>query len=216
MILTTIEPPEAAPLPLKQRLALLTGEVWDLHHARRLFWDLWVDSPRSADLIHGVAPGFFTRIRSVLFEHLISGIARLTDPLTTRGNENLTLESLFDPPLPAQFSALYAEAKDIRIIRSKIVAHLDSTAGLDLSKLPTITCEKIRVCIDLAVEIIKLARKRWGAEIYMDPLAPEALEITNCLKRAEAYRQLERAGFFMKDFWNAPEEMKRDFLARPS
>src|SRR5258708_2950347 len=116
MILTTIQVPDTVPERLKKPLGLLTGEVQDLHCARCLFWDLCIDNPETVNLINRTAPRFFRRVQTILFEHLVLGIARLTDPSSTAGNRNLGLRDLFVGSPPAQLAALEAQAADIRKI----------------------------------------------------------------------------------------------------
>lgn len=214
MILTTVEVPESVPQHLKKPLSVLTGEVQDLHCARCLFWDLCIDTPETVTLINRTAPHFFRRVQTILFEHLVLGIARLTDPSSTAGNRNLGLRDLFVGSSPAQLATLEVQAADIRKIRSKIVAHLDWNVGLDPSGLPgDKVFRKLRACTNLMVEIINLAWVQWCGGGYVMPDS-DAMEITNCLKKAVAYDQLEDVGLAMENFWNAPEDLKRDFLTK--
>jgi len=214
MILTNVEVPAYVPEHIKKTLGLLTGEVQDLHLARCLFWDLCIDRPETVTLINRTAPRFFRRLQTILFEHLVLGIARLTDPLSPAWNRNLGLRDLFLNSAPTQLDALQAQAADIRKIRGKIVAHLDWRIGLDPSGLPGDKIfHKIRACTDLMVEVINLAWVQW-ADGGFTMLDSDAMEITNCLKKAAAYDEIEKAGGIMQDFWNAPTDMKQEFLAR--
>jgi hypothetical protein len=214
MILTNVEIPACVPEDIKKPLGLLTGEVQDLHLARCMFWDLCIDQPETVTLINRTAPRFFRRVQTVIFEHLVLGIARLTDPLSTAGNRNLGLRDLFLNSPPTQLDALHAQAADIRKIRSKIVAHLDWRIGLDPSGLPGDKIfRKIRACTDLMVEVINLAWVQW-ADGGFTMLDSDAMEITNCLKKGAAYDEIEKAGGIMQNFWNAPTDMKREILAK--
>ena len=214
MILTTVQVPDSVPERLKRPLGLLTGEVQDLHIARCLLWDLCIDAPENVKLINGTAPYFFKRLQSILIEHLILGIARLTDPSLTAGNKNLGFADLFAGSAPTQLADLQSQAADIRKIRSKIVAHLDWKAGLDPSTLPGDKIfRKIRACTDIMVEIINLAWMQWvGGELTMPD--SDAVEITNCLEKSVAYDVLEREGLVIQDFWNAPHDMRQEFLRK--
>ncbi len=209
MILTNVEVPHCVPAQMKKPLGLLTGEVQDLHLARCLFWDLCMDQPDTVQLINQTAPHFFRRIQTILFEHLVLGIARLTDPPSTSGNKNLGLQELFVGVAPSQLAELQKEASNVRKIRSKIVAHLDWKVGLDPSGLPGDKIfRKIKACTDLMVAVINLAWIQWCDGGYTMPDS-DAMEITNCLQKAVAYEQIEKQGLVMENFWNAPDDMKR-------
>jgi hypothetical protein len=218
MILSHLEVPNTVPETVRKPLGILTGEVRDLSCVRQIFWDLCINPPDAPNpnlrLTHDTARVFFFRLRCVLLEHLIIGIARLTDPAKGRkkGQENLTFSALFGKNKPAQIRALQVEAEDIRLIRNKIVAHLDSAAGLDPSGLPNKKIlRKIRSCVDLMVEIIGLAWSEWVGGTLPNP-DREFAEIENCLKKALAYDMLERAGVVKQNFWAAGEDLKADFL----
>jgi hypothetical protein len=219
MILTFQAVPEAVPEAFRKPLELLTGEVRDLYSVRLLLWDLWINSPGEQNpnirLILDTAPDFFVRMRSILYEHLIGGIARLTDPPAIGKNQNLTFNSLFPSQKPPAIATLQQEAEPIRIIRHKIVAHLDHAAGLNPGMLPNDqTFRKIRVCIGLMDEIIGLAWKQWTNGGTLGKPDSDSMEIMNCLQKAEAYDILEREGLVMPDFWNAPEDIRREYLAK--
>ena len=94
------------------------------------------------------------------------------------------------------------------------MAHLDWNVGLDPTKLTGDNIfRKIRACTDLMVETINLAWVQWAQGGYTMPDS-DAMEITNCLEKSLAYDLLEKEGLAMEDFWNAPEDMKRDFLKK--
>jgi hypothetical protein len=218
MILTKIEVPESVPEHLKDPLSLLTGEVQDLHCARTLFWDLFIDAQDNIDLMHKTAPYFFRRFQAILYEHLILGIARLTDPPSTCRNRNLTFTDVFEEPLPEEIARLNSAAKDIRSIRNKIVGHLDFEVGLDTSKLPNQKFRRIKECTELMVKLVNLAWSRWGNGAHcpkFESFVSESMDITNCLKRSLAYGELVKAEIIppsLRDYWNASDDMKRHLL----
>jgi hypothetical protein len=63
------------------------------------------------------------------------------------------------------------------------------------------------------VEVINLAWIQW-ADGGFTMLDSDAMEITNCLHKAVAYDEIEKAGGVMEHLWNAPADMKQDFLAK--
>ena len=113
MILTTVKI-EDAPEKIREPLGLLSGEAQDLYCAWQIFKDISIDVPETIALINKTSPFFFKRIQNILFEHLIIGIARLTDPPSQCGHRNLTFHDLFDGQKPAQLMELEITASNIR------------------------------------------------------------------------------------------------------
>jgi hypothetical protein len=213
MILKKVNVPDSVPQHMREPLGLLTGEVWDLHSAKCLLWDICIDVPETVNLILATAPQFFGHIQSILFEHLISGIARLTDPAEQGQFRNLTFDSIFDSNKTPKILELQVAAKDVRDIRRKIVAHLDYTVGLNPNLLPNDRpFAKIRKCVDLMVEIVDLAWAKWTGGGAFPMECTDAMEVINCLQKARAYELLEQNGVIAENFWNFPEDMKADVL----
>jgi len=215
MILTTIEIPGNVPEHIRNYLGLLTGEAQDLFCAWGIFKDISVDAEENIALINKTSPHFFRRVQCVLFEHLIIGVARLSDPQMQGKNRNLTFADLFEGGKMSQLKALEEKARNIREIRNKIVGHLDLNCGIDPSLLPNKgTIREIRESIELIEEIIEMAWQKWTGGSFI-PFLQETVEIFNCLKKAEVYDRLEKNGSVPEFFWNYPEDWIQKFLATP-
>jgi hypothetical protein len=197
-------------------LGLLTGEAHDLYCVWQIFKETSIEVPETIDLINKTAPLFFKRIQKLLFEHLIIGVARFTDPQEQGKNRNLTLYALFDAEIPAQLEELGTTAKNIREIRKKIVAHLDLKAGIDPSCLPNrAIISDIRKSIELIEAIIEIAWEKWAGSI-LGANCSETIEILNCLQKVFAYDRLEKKGIVPEGFWNYPKDMAENYLEEVS
>lgn len=214
MILTTFNI-EDAPEKIRKPLGLLTGEAHDLYCAWQIFKDISIDVPATTALINKTSPFFFIRVQNILLEHLIIGVARLTDPPLQFNHRNLTFHDLFDGEKPLQIEELEKSATNIREIRRKIVGHLDYECGIDPSLLPNkgiIT--EIRKSLELIDEILQLAWERWTGNIYTisSIAASETVEILKCLQKAEVYDRLEKSKAVPEGLWNYPEDLIQNFI----
>jgi hypothetical protein len=215
MILTTVKI-EDAPEHIHEQLGLLTGEAQDLYCAWQIFKDISIEVPETIALINKTSPFFFKRMQNLLFEHLIIGVARFTDPQLQGKNRNLTLHDLFEKDTPPQLAELEKTACNIREIRNKIVGHLDYKCGLDPTSLPNKgIIREIRESIELIEQVIEIAWQKWASGVYsISSIAlSETVEVVNCLQKAAVYDRLEKAGHVPENFWNYPEDWIQKFLA---
>jgi hypothetical protein len=156
------------------------------------------------------------RIQQILFEHLIIGVARLTDPPLQFRHRNLTLNDLFDGQKPVQIEQLATTASKIRTIRQKIVGHLDYESGIDPSSLPNKgIISDIRKSLELIEQIIQLAWEKWTGNVYSISSMGSSvtIELLKCLQKAEIYDRLEKNKIVSEGLWNYPEEWIQKFLA---
>ena len=117
-------------------LSALHDYISDLHQEWKTLIELFGSGDKRAKLLHRTANGFFDTLYRALLRDVLLGIARLSDPLKTAGQDNLVLERLLHlPELVAateplatarnQFEDLKAQAKPFREYRHKYLAHLD-------------------------------------------------------------------------------------------
>ncbi|MDE2166566.1 MAG: hypothetical protein KGJ66_09550 [Alphaproteobacteria bacterium] len=101
-------------------------------------------------LLHQTAPIFFGDLNLILIEHLILQICKVTDPETTFGNENHTIEFFVSnadfSATPAKLDRLIDLSKMIhefrnklKLARDKIISHLDRNTMLDRKTLGAAT-----------------------------------------------------------------------------
>ncbi len=106
--------------------------VW-LLAVHRIYEELFTDDDSIA-LMERTASAFFSDLNSLLVNYLLLGFAKITDPATTRGSENLTVDYIVDAiewpeDRRKRLAALRSETMKFRSYikeaRNKILAHHD-------------------------------------------------------------------------------------------
>jgi hypothetical protein len=182
-ILKEIKAPDSVPEHMRKVLGLLMGEAHDLRLVFLTFQGLYKQSEGNIPLLEKTAPRFFGLISGVLLEHLIIGIARFTDPEMSGDKRNLTLRALFEKEKPPELDQLHQKSGNIRVIRNKIIAHLDWEAGLMPNEyLKQVSYSEIRELTELIETIAKKAWTEWTGNhfVFDESLAPDILD---CLAR---------------------------------
>jgi hypothetical protein len=111
----------------------LYRELVELHVVWQQYRQLFGEDPESVHLLNRTAGLFFKIVQDELWDSVLLGISRMTDPPATAGRKNLTVRSL--PDLIADGS-LRAEVRDLcnaalssaqfaREHRNKRIAHQD-------------------------------------------------------------------------------------------
>lgn len=117
-------------------LDALYGFILEIHEEWKTLMGLFGSGDKRTQLLHLTARGFFDTVYQTLLRDVLLGIARLTDPLKTAGQDNLVLERLTQLPEVVADAHLYAaatsalgelkeRAKSVRDYRHKYLAHLD-------------------------------------------------------------------------------------------
>lgn len=125
------------------------------------FRELYGTKESRFELMNKVSPFFFFIVQKVLWENLLLGIARITDPPMTMGKKNTTLRALgqylqednFKSEFEKDLNDILTESKFCRDWRNRWIAHLDyelavnrqNTKPLDLATRQKLkgTMEKI-------------------------------------------------------------------------
>jgi len=72
----------------------LYNEIIWLHYKWSEFEELYGTKESRIQLINQSAPFFFFIIQKVLWENILLGITRITDPTKSRGKKNVTIQAL--------------------------------------------------------------------------------------------------------------------------
>jgi hypothetical protein len=123
------------------------------------FSELYGSKETRIELLNHSAPFFFFTIQKVLWDNLILGIARLTDPSESMGKRNITLNAVpaflsdinFRNEIEHDIDELITESKFCRDRRNKIIAHMDYDLGIDVQNakaLEPATRTKLRSVIE--------------------------------------------------------------------
>ena len=194
-------------------LEALKHHITELHAEWKTLQELFGVSEEQSDLLNKSAGGFFNTVYDTLIRDILLGVARLTDPLSTAGKDNLVLERLTLLPEVAADANLLAKVKTqlltvkdhaapIRDYRNKYLAHLDLAASLGLGPdvLPGIRRETIDAVLQSTADLFNIVQ---GTTIVFKwttiPGGPDVL--LRRLKDAQSWRALpfyERGRLSMK------------------
>jgi hypothetical protein len=130
----------------------LNNEVTWLHTIWELFTQLYVSGDENFKIMNETAPFFFFTLQTVLFNEMVMIWNRLTDPPSTSGQENASLERLIEQldqesqsllvaSLQSRLERIRIDFKGIRTWRNKRVSHndLDVTLSKEENSMPKIT-----------------------------------------------------------------------------
>jgi hypothetical protein len=143
--------------------------IW-LHVRWGLFTQLFSDSSERVSMLNEAAGGFFYVIQEVLWQDVLLGISRLTDPAGRRRQENLSLYRLMelveDERLKAELSSLNEELKGAcafaRAWRNKRIAHRDrATASGEAGPLPPATKEATEAALRACDQIMNHVERHY-------------------------------------------------------
>ncbi|MDR6236777.1 hypothetical protein [Pseudomonas oryzihabitans] len=109
----------------------------ELHIVWQQYRQLFADSEDTIELLNRTAGLFFKIVQDELWDSVLLGISRMTDPAATKHNKNLTINSL--PPLIKNNPKLRMEVEELcqqavfassfaREHRNKRIAHQDHAA----------------------------------------------------------------------------------------
>ena len=97
------------------------------------FRELYGTKESRFDIMNKTAPFFFSTIQKVLWENLLLGVARITDPPQTAGKKNTTLRALgqhikdeeFKIEFEKEISEILTASEFCRDWRNRWIAHMD-------------------------------------------------------------------------------------------
>ena len=140
----------------------LKTEITWLHARWIIYRQLFAHSPQRIDLLNECASMFFYTIQDILLGDVQVTLSKLTDPASTRGHDNLSLEQLQarveahgEPGLQATLRQildnLHHKCQPFRTWRNKRLAHLDLTTTMQsmLNPLPGISRQMIEEALEL-------------------------------------------------------------------
>jgi hypothetical protein len=151
------------------------------------FEELYGKKESRIEIMNESAPFFFYVTQKVLWENLLLGIARITDPPKSKGKLNTTLKAISefidDKELKKEFDEelkdIEDKAKFCRDWRNRWIAHMDYelTVNQSAEPLETATRNKLKA-INKKIQIIynKISKKYLGSTV--------AFELANSQKGA--------------------------------
>jgi AbiU2 len=159
----------------------MSNELSWLHVKWNLYRQLYATSPERVEILNRAASHFFGVLRRALVDDIAMHVARLTDPATIRGRQNLTIRRL--PPLVPD--ALKAETKDlasaamkacdsVRVWRNRRIAHIDLEWVTSHDPLPGVTFGQLGAAVEsLCAVLHRLEQHYWQTStMYADVITP--------------------------------------------
>lgn len=197
-------------------VTLIKFEIAWLHGRWRIFQQLYCGPSENIELLNNTAPTYFYITRKVLLEGILISISRLTDPKSTLGHKNISLDQIIDrldenqdrclkKKLEEQLDTIDEITKTIRNYRSKKLAHWDLEHSLEFEEpLEVITIKTIDDALEAIMKFMN------DLEIYFldSETAYEAFSmradgrtIINIIKKSLAYDSLEDLGVVERGYW---------------
>lgn len=208
---------------LGAQFSALWQEVANLHSKWSEFVELFGSKPARIDLLNQAAPAFFGMIQIVLWENILLGIARISDPPTSpRNRKNLTLlnlPALVNDEATRQEVVLIVdqimdETKFCRDWRNRHIAHNDLDLVLERSASPLLDASRKQVS-DALKNLSRVMNVVQGQ--YSD--AETGYDLISTLGGAEHFlyilddglrRQKDRQERLFRGEWSQAEDGPRD------
>jgi hypothetical protein len=144
----------------------LNDHLLDILLAWRQYEELFAVDQTTVQLLNDIAPTFFSVVQAQLWDSVMLGISRLTDPPVSAGNKTLTIRALADLIDHAEVKArvvsavtrALAAAKFARTHRNKRIAHNDlvHVQNWASNALPGASREKIRAGLKSIIDVLEI------------------------------------------------------------
>ena len=190
----------------------LTNELVWLHMRWANYLALFGASPSRVELVNRAAGTFFHIIQVVMWNDLLLGVARVTDPPRTGGRDNLTVQRLpalvtgtpIDGAIRTQLDAVLTGADFARDWRNRHLAHRDlarAIAGKEAEPLASASVAAVRECLSLIAALLNIIDNHYleSTMFYdMDYAPGDAQSLLGVLRHGldakDAYLERLRAG----------------------
>ena len=184
----------------------LVNELYGLQTNWNEYRELFGENEERVKLLNKTAPLSFYVIQNVLWENLMLGISKITDPPKSAGEKNLTIQSIpyfvSDNALKTHLSNLISEIKEAskfcRDWRNRYIAHNDfnlKVGNQNALPLETASRTKFKVVLKKIHEFINLIESHYfDQEIYFEFLRNDrgALFLLRTLEDGWKYRNEEK------------------------
>ena len=140
---------------LKERITIMRDEMGTLYHSinNQFLWILskWIEykelfaaKESRIELLNNTAPSFFGMVQGILWENLLLGICKLTDPQKSAGKRNASINSLnsyavnepFKSSVLAKTKSLIEKSEFARDWRNRYISHEDFDLAVDQNAKP--------------------------------------------------------------------------------
>jgi len=181
----------------------LYNEIISIEHKWIEFKELFGEKESRFEIMNKTAPYFFYIIQNVLWENLVLGIARITDPISTSGKKNATIIAipyyLTDLNFKTKIENIIKEIEDradfCRDWRNRIISHKDLILSIDpqnAKPLKTATRLKFKEVLAQIRELINaIELKYFNQRVGFEYLESEngALNLLHYLESGMKYKK---------------------------
>jgi len=136
-------------VPLGEIFHALSQELQWIYVVWQEYIELFGTKPSRIDLLNKAASFFFYLNERTLWDEVLLGLARITDPCKSCGKQNLTIQQLpllVDPHIRSEVSSLVEVALDkssfCRDLRHQYLAHRDLHAALKKTAKPPVSASR--------------------------------------------------------------------------
>ena len=194
----------------------VSNDVSHLHMYWKIYRQLYAHGEQRIALLNETGPMVFYVLQHLLLDEVTLAICRLTDPAVTGKKENHSLERLvagvqekeLSEKLQAAMKKVQELAKPFRDRRNRAIAHsdLETKLQLETNPLPGIsremvenTLEQIRALMN-AYDLHYFKNTTLYEEVIL-PLGADGDFLSEQLRRAIAFRDLERKNEISRELW---------------
>jgi AbiU2 len=172
-----------------------------LHLKWQEYKTLFGTDAETVELLNGTAAGFFFVVQESFWDDILLHICRMTDPASTFGKENLTVQRLPDlaPAIAAELHSLIAIARDrsqfARDMRNRRIGHRDLLVALGRHSKPIDPGSRVRVvaAIDAISDVLNCVERHFcGGEGVLYSFVSQlgdAGALLSALRRGIAHRE---------------------------
>jgi len=197
----------------------LMHQITNLHMYWKVYRQLYAKSQKRIDLLNETGPLVFNILQRLLIDEVTLAFCRLTDPVKSAGKATHSLARLIarvdgrtypnqKHDLQIFLDDLKSRAQPFRERRNKAIAHSDLGITLKINKaiLPGVS----RKDVEDALDVIRKLMNRYEQEFNLThtlydhvilPLGSDGNFLTEQLKRAVAFRDLERSDNVNRKLW---------------
>lgn len=183
------------------------------------FRELYGSKESRIELMNKTAPFFFYTVQKVLWENLLLGIARITDPPKSFKKKNTTLlaikQHLEDPEIRTEFdnciADILAEGQFCRDWRNRWIAHMDYELGVNRGNakpLERASRLKLRLTIEKIQSLYnKISLKYLGSTTAWELISSDTGALSLLYRIQDGLRhEEEKYQRMLKGDWEADSE----------
>lgn len=182
----------------------LNDHLLDILLLWKQYVQLFGENPETVQLLNESAPTFFSILQAQLWDGVMLGISRLTDPPVIGGKKNLSIKAI--PPMVSDLRAraivevaidkALTDAEFTRTHRNKRIAHNDLVHIQDrnANPLPPASRQKIKTGLDSICEVLEVlnGHYRKSTMLYHDIIYDGgAGSVVSLLRDGLLYRELD-------------------------